>query len=200
MLPTNIWPTGTPVEYYGHKYPIEDCRSGICRPGYLLWNGYIPAHQINSTDPRTGKPNGVMGVPANYKAAAAPLWPYPANYPSLTAANDPNYGNYGTNFVFLPVTNQAAPFRIGLNGSSTGSPLHPWINQPLLSTNIWSCDAALFKSFSIKERVRLRVQADFFNVFNTPGNNFSAGSDGLVATWTNVNTPRTMQLSARLTW
>jgi hypothetical protein len=199
-LPTSIWPTGTPVEYYGHKYPIEDCRSGVCRPGYLLWNGYIPAHQINSTDPRTGKPNGVMGVPSNYKPAATPLWPYPANYNSLTAANDPNYGNYGTNNVFLPVTNQTAPFRLNLNGATAGSPLHPWINQPILSTNLWNVDASINKSFSIREKAKLRVQADFFNVFNTPGNAFAAASDGTVPTWTNQNGARVMQLSARLSW
>jgi hypothetical protein len=199
-LPTNIWPTGTPVEYYGHDYPIEDCRSGVCRPGYLMWNGYIPAHQINSVDARTGKPNGVMGVPENYKPAAAPLWPYPADFASRSAATDPNYGNYGSNFVWLPVTNQAAPYRISLTGASAGSPLHPWINQPVQSTNTWSVDAALVKNFTIRERVNLRFQADFFNVFNTPGNPFAAGSDGIVGTWTNFNTPRVMQLSGRLTW
>ncbi len=199
-LPTSIWPTGTPVEYYGHKYPIEDCRSGICRPGYLMWNGYIPAHQINSTDPKTGKPNGVMGVPSNYKPAAEPLWPYPADYRSRTAATDPNYGNYGSNYIWLPVTNQTSLYRMSMGGSSTGSPLHPWINQPILSTKVWNCDAVLFKSFSFTEQVKLRVQFDFFNVFNVPGDPWSAGSDGVVGTWTNANTARVMQLSARLSW
>jgi hypothetical protein len=199
-LPTGIWPTGTPVEYYGHKYPIEDCRSGVCRPGYLLWNGYIPAHQINSVDPKTGKPNGVMGVPSNYKPAAAPLWPYPADYRDRSAATDPNYGNYGTNYIWLPVTNQTSLYRMNLTGSSTGSPLHPWINQPVRSTNVWNCDAAIFKSFDLKERAKFRIQFDFFNVFNVPGNPWSAGSDGVVGTWTNANTARVMQISARLTW
>ena len=64
----------------------------------------------------------------------------------------------------------------------------------------WSVDSAIFKSFAIKERVRLRVQADFFNVFNVQGNSPSAGSDGTVLTYTSYNTPRVMQLSARLTW
>jgi hypothetical protein len=198
-LPTNIWPTDTPVEYYGQKYPIEDCRSGVCRPGYLAWNGYIPAHQINSVD-ANGRPNGVMGVPDTYKPAAAPLWPYPADYRSRSAATDPNYGNYGNNYIWLPVTNQAAPYRLTLNGATAGSPLHPWINQPIQSTNLWSVDAALVKNFMIRERVNLRFQADFFNVFNTPGNPFAAGADGLVGAWTNANTPRTTQLSARLSW
>jgi hypothetical protein len=201
-LPTDMWPTGQPVEYYGEKYPIEDCRSGVCRPGYLKWNGYIPAHQINSVDPKTGKKNGVMGVPANYKPAVAPLWPYPADYPSRSSATDPNYGNYGTNYVWLPVTNQAAPYRIDLAGETAASPLHPWINQPVLSTNLWNCDAALSKNFSFKERLKLRIQIDFFNVFNVAGNDPSAGSDGISPAWTNANPsgPRVMQLSARLAW
>jgi len=200
-LPTNLWPTGTQVEYYGHQYPIEDCRSGVCRPGYLMWNGYIPANQINSVD-KNGKPNGVMGVPSSYKPAAAPLYPYPADYASRSAATDPNYTFYGNNYVFIPLTDTTTPVRVTLNGSQppTGSPLHPWINQPILSTNLWNCDAAISKNFAIKERLRLRMQFDFFNVFNTPGNNFAAGADGIVATWTNQNTPRTMQISARLTW
>ena len=186
-LPTDIWPTGNKVEYYGHKYPIQDCRSGQCLPGYLMWNGYIPAHLIN-------KPNGIMGVPADYKPAAAPLHPYPANYDSLNEAIDPMYPYYGGNTVFLKLKDGTTQ-EIDYGG------LHPWINQPILSTNLWNCDAAIFKSFSFKERAKLRVQADFFNVFNTPGNSPYAGNDGIVGTWFNQNSsPRTMQLSARFTW
>lgn len=201
-LPSSgLWPTSTPMEYYGHQYPIEDCRSGVCRPGYLMWNGYIPAHQINSVNATTGLPNGVMGVPANYKPAVQPLFPYPADYRSRSAATDPNYGNYGTNYIWLPVTNDTKPYRIDIGGSSTGSPLHPWINQVVGSTNVWNCDAALFKNFNLRgERVRLRLQADFFNVFNVPGNPSGAGSDGIVGTWTNANTARVMQLTGRLSW
>ena len=200
LLPTNIWPTGENVEYYGQKYPIEDCRSGVCRPGYLMWNGYIPAHQINSYD-AGGKPNGVMGVPASYKPAAQPLHPYPADYRSRSAATDPNYANYGTNNIWIPLSDTATPVRIGLTGNEWGgSPLHPWRNQPILSTNLWTCDAALFKNFAITERFKLRIQADFFNVFNTPGDNFAPGADGIVGAWTNRNTPRETQLSARFTW
>jgi len=204
ILPTDMYPTGAPVQYYGHKYPIQDCRSGQCLPGYLLWNGYIPAHQINSHDPTTGQPNGVMGVPSNYKPAAAPLWPYPADYNSRSGATDPNYDNYGSNIGFLPVTDSSTPYQIDLtpyNASSpAGSPLSAWNNQPMLSTNLWNVDASMFKSFSIKEKAKLRLQFDFFNVFNVPGNSFSTGDDGLALTYTNQNSPRTMQISARLNW
>jgi hypothetical protein len=46
------------------------------------------------------------------------------------------------------------------------------------------------------------MQGDFFNVFNTPGNPFAANSEGIVAAWTNApgQAPRTVQLSARLSW
>ena len=42
--------TATTIEMYGYQYPIQDCRSGACCPGYLWWNGYIPANRINSYD------------------------------------------------------------------------------------------------------------------------------------------------------
>jgi hypothetical protein len=197
MLPTNNYPTGVPVQYYGHKYPIQDCRSGACRPGYLMWNGYIPANLIN-------KPNGVMGVPSDYQPAVAPLFPYPADYNSRSAATDPNFNYYGTNTAWIPVNNSSTPYQTDLtpyaNGGLAGSPISPWINQPILSTNTWAQDASIFKSFSIKEKARLRVQFDFFNVFNMPGNSPSAGGDGIVSTFTGYNAPRTMQASARLTW
>jgi len=197
MLPTNNYPTGVPVQYYGHQYPIQDCRSGACRPGYLMWNGYIPANQIN-------KPNGVMGVPDSYKPAVAPLYPYPADYNSRSAATDPNFNYYGTNTVFLPVNNSSTPYQTDItpygNGGLAGSPISPFINQPVLSTNTWTQDASMFKSFTIKERMKFRLQFDFFNVFNVPGNSPSAGGDGIVSTFSNLNAPRTMQASARLTW
>ena len=105
-LPTSIWPTGVPVEYYGHKYPIEDCRSGVCRPGYLMWNGYIPAHQINSTDPKTGKPNGVMGVPS--------ITSHPRSSVARSRHHEPQRATDPTSATMAPITfslvnNQTAP-------------------------------------------------------------------------------------------
>ncbi|HWR50929.1 MAG TPA: carboxypeptidase-like regulatory domain-containing protein [Bryobacteraceae bacterium] len=186
MLPTDIWPTGENVEFYGHDVPIEDCRGGACRPGYLMWNGYIPAHQINT-------PNGIMGVPDDYKPAAAPLTPYPADYLSRNANNDPNYPYYGTNTIKVKLKD-------GTTRETGFGALHPWINQPLASTRIWTTDAGLFKAFSIREGMKLRVQVDFLNLFNTPGNEYSTGSDGLALTNYSKNAPRMTQLSARFSW
>ena len=75
-LPDSWWGPTSNVEVYGNKYPIEDCRSGTCFQGYLYYNGYIPANQINSYG-ANGKPNGVMGVPANYHPVTRPLMRHP---------------------------------------------------------------------------------------------------------------------------
>src|SRR5207237_9471157 len=88
-LPTDIYATtGNPIEIYGYKYPIEDCTSGICYPGYLWWNGYIPSNKINSHD-AAGNPSGIMGVPADFNPAGQALIPWgstamPANAPAGT--------------------------------------------------------------------------------------------------------------------
>ena len=120
----------------------------------------------------------------------------PADYRSRSAATDPNYVNYGTSYVWLPVTDDPSGlYRMNLSGGYNGSPVHPFINQPILATKLWSVDTALFKSFSIRERAKLRVQADFFNVTNTAGNLWSPGSDGLVSTFSGAQGPRSVQLS-----
>ena len=59
-LPTAMWGPLGKAEVYGKKYAIQDCRSGVCQDGYLYYNGYISSNRINSVDPRTGKPNGVI--------------------------------------------------------------------------------------------------------------------------------------------
>ena len=188
-LPADVYPTGAAVEQYGYQYPIEDCRSGRCYPGYLWWNGYIPAHQINSYD-AGGKPNGVMGVPDNYRPAAQPLIPYP----QVQDRNDPLFPFYGTNTVWLPMQD-------GSTLRTTFSPpTHPWQNQFLPSVRQWNLDASLFKSIPIKERVAMRLNVDFFNVLNKPGNPNSVGGDGILGTRSSGAGPRELQLSLRLLW
>ena len=55
QIPTNLWGAQGKIETCGKKYPVQDCRSGVCYDGWLYWNGYIPANRINSVDPRTGR-------------------------------------------------------------------------------------------------------------------------------------------------
>jgi len=190
-LPTGNWGAQNPVEYYGKKYPIQDCRSGVCYDGYLAWNGYIPAHRINSTDPRTGLPNGVMGVPSSYKPFQTPIIPTPANGGT---AGDPNAPFYESNNVVVPLSNgvlQRVNFDTGL---------HPLQNQYLLAPMLWNMAASAFKSVPLTEGVFLRMNVDFLNnVFNMPGTGVPGG-DGIITNRFSVNSPRVLQLTMRLTW
>jgi hypothetical protein len=194
-LPTSVYPTtGQNVEVYGYKYPIQDCRSGICYPGYLWWNGYIPSNRINSVD-ANGKPNGIMGVPANYKPAAQPLIPWgstamPANAPAGTVVSQ----FWDTNTVWLPLNNGTVQ-RTTFNDN-----LHPWRNQYMPGVRQWFSDASLFKSVSITEAVALRFNVDFFNVFNNPNDPNSIGGDGILATRNSGSGARVTQLGLRLIW
>lgn len=192
-LPNNMFSSGNKLEVYGYKYPIQDCTSGSCYPGYLWYNGYIPAYRINSTDPRTGKPNGYMGIPADYKPAVQPLLPFPADYLSRNASSDPLYGFYGGNTVFVPLKD-------GTTQRTTWAGLAPLRQQYLPSVRQWGLDASLFKTIPITEQFRLRFNADFFNVLNHPGNPNSVGSTGILATRNSGTGARTIQLTLRLTW
>ncbi len=189
-LPTNNWGAVGPVQVYGTKYPIQDCRSGTCIPGYLYYNGYIPANLINSYD-ANGKPNGVMGVPQNYHPSSQPIWPIPAN----PNPSDPNYMLYGTNIVYVPMKNgtqQRVAYDTGLN---------PLRNQYIPGPWSWpTIDCSLFKVIPISERLFLRLNMDFFNAFNMPGTPNANANTGIVSLQTSANAPRELQWTLRLTW
>jgi hypothetical protein len=191
-LPNNLFPTSNKLEVYGYKYPIQDCTSGTCYPGYLWYNGYIPAYRINSVD-ANGKPNGYMGIPADYKPGVQPILPFPADYLSRSAATDPLYGFYGTNTVFVPLKD-------GTNQRTTLAGLLPLRQQYLPSIRQWGLDASLFKTIPINERFKVRLNVDFFNVLNHPGNPNTIGTTGMLATRLSGNSARTLQLTLRLSW
>jgi hypothetical protein len=193
-LPTTYYPTGNPIEYYGFKYPIQDCTSGSCFPGYLYFNGYIPANRINSVD-ANGKPNGIMGVPSNYKPATAPLIPQgqtalPPNAPAGTNVSS----FWDTNNVWIPLNNSTVQ-RVTYNDN-----LNPWRNQYALLPWLWFQDASAFKFIRFKERATLRFNVDFFNVFNHPNNPTSIATTGILSTRNSGSAARTTQLGARLQW
>lgn len=189
-LPVTNWGPLGKVEIHGTKYPIEDCRSGTCIPGYLYWNGYIPANRINSRDAE-GRPNGVMGVPENYRPAHTPLIPIPKDGGS---PSDPLFQFYDSNNVFLTLRNGTVQ-RIGFDNS-----LHPWRNQFAVGPMSFGLDASLFKSISITEQWRLRLNVDFFNVLNNPGLPQPNESNGIVSLQNSANGPRNLQLTLRLSW
>jgi hypothetical protein len=188
-LPTGNWGALNNIEFYGKKYPIEDCRSGQCISGYLYYNGYIPANRINSRD-ANGNPNGVMGVPSNYRPAHLPVWPTPAT----PIPNDPNTALYEGNDVFVRLNNGSLQ-RVALNTN-----LHPWRNQIVPGPWIFNMNASLFKRIAITERWQLRFNADFFNVFNNPGTNMPNATNGIISNQTSAQGPRELQFTLRLSW
>jgi hypothetical protein len=72
------WGPSSNIELYKNKMPITDCRSGVCRDGYLWFNGYFAPNLVN-------QPNGVMGLPADYVPYQTPI------------NNTPGARNFGNN-------------------------------------------------------------------------------------------------------
>ncbi|MPY90178.1 MAG: hypothetical protein GEU99_19920 [Luteitalea sp.] len=190
-LPDGNWNlTGVPVEVYGKKYPIEDCRSGTCIPGFLWWNGYIPENLINT-------PNGIQGVPESYRPAVTPLIPWgttelPENAPPDTDIT----AFWDSNDVWVRL-NDGSVQRVGFNPGH-----HPWNTAVAAGSIQWNMDASLFKTIPINGRFAARLQFDVFNVLNRPGtrNLPNRNSDGILLMNQSQHDPRTLQLSLRLNW
>ena len=132
---------------------------------------------------------------AGYKPAATPLIPWgsttlPANAPANTVLSQ----YWDTNNVWIKLKNGNVQ-RVGYNPG-----LNPWRNQYVPGVRQWGLDASLFKNVRFGERLNVRLNADFFNVLNAPGNPNSIGGDGFLATRTSGNSARTLQLGARITW
>ena len=204
-LSTSYWNyTGEPLHQYGYKYPIQDCRSGTCHPGYLWYNGYIPSNRINSVDPATGRPNGVMGVPSDYKPVALPLIPWGST--SFPAISGPVPA--GTNIATYWDTNTVwIPLKDGTVQRTTFNPnLNPWRNQFIPGPRQWNLDASLFKRFRIREGMEARFTFDAFNVFNHPNNSGNNGqadymtTGGILDTTGQANLARQLQISFRFSW
>jgi hypothetical protein len=189
-LSTGVFPNlgSGKIEIYDKSIPIGDCTTGTCYPAYLWWNGYLPADKINSHD-ANGKPNGYMGIPDSYKPAAQPLWPWPKNPNS----SDFMYPYYGTNMQWVPLKNGQVQ-RIAYSDN-----LPAWRNQYIRGPGSWNMDASLFKTIPITESVDLRLNGDFFNVFNRPGTP-NAGSNGILSMRSSALGARQVQITARLTW
>ena len=179
------------LQIYGKKYPIQNCQSGVCYNGFLDWNGYIQPNLINRTN-AAGKCTGICGIPSNYTPFSQPFYPTPANGGS---SSDPNAPYYETNTVFVPLSNgttQVLAYNPGIN---------PMQNQFVSGPFHWNMTASLFKSVRLSERVMVRINADFLNnVFNMPGTPNPSGTSGLISMQNSYNSPRTLQLTGRLTF
>jgi len=174
----------TTANVYKQKYQTSDCRSGTCYKGYLWFNGYIPANKINVAA-------GVSGVPSSYSAYNGPLIRTPADGGSKS---DPNYNYYDTNSTLVTLSN-------GSVVRTTYSPdLSPVRAISFVGPLNCTANASMFKAFSISHGMNLRVNADFFNVFNVQGLNNPDASTGLISLRSSYNSARQLQISARLMW
>ena len=69
-----------------------------------------------------------------------------------------------------------------------------------LGPRSWGQDLSVFKYFEITERVKVRLTGDFFNALNHPNDNNPNSTTGLVDMSSQANSPRIIQVSARLEW
>jgi len=175
---TNWGETGQ-VEVYKTSKKITDCRSGICREGFLWFNGYIAPNLVNNPT------RGVQGLPDNYKPYLAPI------------NNTPGTSNFGNNNVAVKLNN-------GTSVTTAYNPGPSGINAfgftTLQGPYNWQTDMSLYKVFNLTERMKLRFNVDAFNAFNMQGLTNPGASDGINTMQSSYWTPRQIQLTLRLSF
>jgi hypothetical protein len=192
---TNYGPMTQPIMYGVKEFPVQNCTSGVstCVPGYLDWNGYISVPTINRVN-AAGQCTGICGIPSTYTPSSLPLVQYgqtalPANAPANTALS----GYWETQEVWIKLANgTVVPVAMNTN-------LPAWRNQYEPAPWVFALNASLFKVFNVRESVKLRFNADFFQVMNNPGL-AAPGSNGILSVQSSYNSPRDLQMTLRLTW
>ncbi|MGH9470614.1 MAG: hypothetical protein ACRD1N_09755, partial [Terriglobia bacterium] len=124
------------------------------------------------------------------------------NLSSLVAANTAN------RVVRLPGPNCSGAYvgQLAVNlpsGACYNSPVHFYNYSPranIIGPGAWDSDISLFKTFALGERVKLRLEGDFFNAFNHPNGEPPNASTGLQPLFEQPNQARQIQLAARLTF
>lgn len=169
----------SPVKEYKDKVPVTDCRSGVCRPAYMWFNGYLAPTVINAAT------RGVQGVPADYVPYLAPI------------NNTPGAANFGNNNVSMRLANGqqvTTPFAPGPSG------VQPYNSFVLQGPKNFQTNLSLYKEFTITERFRLRFNVDAFNAFNMQGLVNPDASDGIQQLQRSYWTPRQIQFTGRLSF
>ena len=172
------WGASSQLENYGSSVPVTDCRSGVCRPAYLWFNGYIAPNLINT-------PNGVQGIPASYIPYLAPI------------NNTPGAANFGNNNVTVNLKNGTQV----VTGYSPGpSGANPFSQTVVQGPKNYTADISLYKEFVLGEKRRLRFNLDAFNAFNIQGRVNPNTTDGVESLQTSYWTPRQIQITARFSF
>lgn len=179
QVASSNWGATNPVQVYKSSVPITDCRSGVCRPAYLWFNGYISPTVISAAK------NGISGLPSDYKPYLAPI------------NNTPGMPNFGNNNVTVPLKN-GTQVVTGYSPGPAGA--NPYSHTILLGPFNYRTDISLYKIFTITERVKLRLNVDAFNAFNVQGRVNPNTSDGIESLQTSYWTPRQIQFTARLSF
>ena len=173
------WGATSPVEVYKSGAPVTDCRSGVCRPAYLWFNGYLSPTVINAAK------NGVNGVPSSYTPYLAPI------------NNTPGTPNFGNNNVSVTLKN-GSQVVTGYSPGPAGA--NPFSQTVLQGPKNYQADVSLYKVFTFTERVKLRINLDAFNAFNIQGRVNPNTTDGVESLQNSYWTPRQIQLSARFSF
>ncbi|WP_348269916.1 carboxypeptidase-like regulatory domain-containing protein [Edaphobacter paludis] len=176
---TNWGPT-SPIRLYKHSHRITDCRSGVCHPENLWFNGYIAPTSINAAT------KGVSGLPSGYMPYQTPI----NNDPTVTAL-------YGTNNVSVHLKNGKST-TVAYSPGPSG--VNPFSHTILPGPFNYNADLSLFKVFPISETVNFKINVDAFNAFNIQGYINPNATDGTQNFLTSYWTPRQIQLTARLTF
>ncbi len=172
------WGAFNPIKLYKDGVPVTDCRSGVCRPANLWFNGYLPPTVINTA-------NGVQGVPADYQPYLAPI------------NNTPGTPNFGNNNVTVTLKNGQ---QVTTAYSPGPSGVNPYNAAVLQGPKNFQSDISLYKEFAITDRVRLRFNVDAFNAFNIQGRTNPSATDGIQQLQTSYWTPRQIQFTGRLSF
>ena len=189
---------------------------------YEWFNGYIAPTALSGNTCSAGLNTVVSGLPTSWSSYQAPLDTTCSAPVGGKTQTDKYYGdndvamNGVTGVSYPGAKAQANGTVIGYgivpstsdNGASesaidVANPFaHTILNGPLN----WGVDASLFKVFPIKESMNLRINLDAFNAFNNQGlaNPSATTGETCVQAGTSVcsshNTPRQIQISARLTF
>jgi hypothetical protein len=172
------WGATNPITIYKNSQKVTDCRSGVCRPAYMWFNGFLAPTVINTA-------NGVQGVPDSYKPYLAPI------------NNTPGQPNYGNNNVPVQLANGTTATTAYSPGPAGPNPYNAMVLQ---GPKNFQTDISLYKEFSFGERYKLRFNVDAFNAFNIQGLVNPNSSDGIQSLQTSYWTPRQIQLTGRFSF
>ena len=179
QVATGNYGATSPVKQYKNSVPVTDCRSGVCRPAYMWFNGYLAPTVINAAT------RGVQGVPSDYVPYLAPI------------NNTPGATNFGNNNVSQTLANGQQVTTAFSPGPSGVQPYNAFVLQ---GPKNFQANLSLYKEFAITERVRLRFNVDAFNAFNIQGLVNPNTSDGIQQRQQSYWTPRQIQFTGRLSF